>query len=383
MLKQIIRLVMMLFLVGAALGVGVVAGAAWASSTGAPSAAAQPVPTATPLPDEVWVQLGLEEQAIINVYQQVSQSVVHITSRATELDFWRGAVPREGTGSGFIVDTEGHIVTNWHVVQGAEEIEVILADGSAYTARLVGADDYYDLAVLKISSKRPLVPVTLGDSEHLQVGQRVIAIGNPFGLDRTLTTGVISALGRTIESASGLQVGEAIQTDAAINPGNSGGPLLDSRGRVIGVNTSIQSPSGGSVGIGFAVPVHILRRVVPVLVAQGRYPHPDLGIAVWELGYEVRPNETGPQHGLLIVDMAQGGPAARAGLQAAEQRRSSFGRVVLVGGDIITAVDGQPAYTRDELTLYLESNKRPGDTVTLTVMRDGSEFTVDVTLGQR
>ncbi|MCZ7543454.1 MAG: trypsin-like peptidase domain-containing protein [Anaerolineae bacterium] len=380
--RQIGRLVLLAFLIGAALGVGLVAGVAMASS-GAPPDPAQLVATATPLPDDVWAQLDLQEQAIINVYQQVSQSVVHITTHAVAVDFWRGMVPREGTGSGFILDTEGHIVTNWHVVRNAEQIEVILVDGAAYDAQLVGSDDYYDLAVLKIIAKQPLVPVTLGDSQNLQVGQRVIAIGNPFGLDRTLTAGVISALERTIESASGLQVGEAIQTDAAINPGNSGGPLLDARGRVIGVNTSIQSPSGGSVGIGFAVPVNTVRRVVPVLIAQGRYPHPDLGLTLWELGYEVRPNESGPQRGLLVVGVAQNSGAARAGLRPAERRRGSFGQVVLVGGDIITGIDGVPVTNRDELTLYLEGNKRPGDTVTLTLVRDNQEIAVEVSLTER
>ena len=382
MIRRMAVSMMALFLLGGALGMGVVAGIALASTPGA-STRAQIALTATPLPEAVMAQLDAADQAVANVYQRVAQSVVHITSRSTMMDFWRGLVPQEGSGSGFILDTEGHIVTNWHVVSDAEEVEVILAGGNTYPATLVGADNYYDLAVLKIDADQPLAPLTLGDSESLQVGQRVIAIGNPFGLDQTLTTGVISALGRVIESASGLQMGEAIQTDAAINPGNSGGPLLDSRGRVIGVNTSIQSPSGGSVGIGFAVPAHIVQRVAPVLIAQGRYPHPDLGATFWELGYEVRPSERGPSHGLLIVDVANGGAADQAGLRAAQRQRGGFGRVVLVGGDIITAIDGQPVQTRDEMTLYLEGNKRPGDTVTLTVVREGKEFTVDVALGER
>jgi S1-C subfamily serine protease len=225
--------------------------------------------------------------------------------------------------------------------------------------------------------------VELGSSSDLRVGQRVIAIGNPFGLDRTLTTGVISALGRTIERESGPALGEAIQTDAAINPGNSGGPLLDSRGRVIGINTAIQSPTGASVGIGFAVPVDIIKRVVPELIARGRYPHPTLGFDAYELTYEVRPNPDGPQKGLWVVRVAPGGPADRAGLQAAALRRDVRGRLIIVGGDIVTAIDGRPIATRDDLTLYLEAHKRVGDQVQLTVVRGSETLTLTATLAER
>jgi S1-C subfamily serine protease len=357
-----------------------------ASSASSPAPAVLIVPTA--LPDEMLQALDVEEQLTINIYQRVAPSVVHITSRREVVDFWRGVVPQEGTGSGFIIDDVPHVVTNYHVIEGAEEVEVLMAGGEVYPAEIVGVDAYYDLAVLHITveSGQAVLPVELAETDDLLVGQRVIAIGNPFGLDQTLTTGVISALGRTIESNVGALLGEVIQTDAAINPGNSGGPLLDSRGRVVGVNTAIQSVSGGSVGIGFAVPAHIVQRVVPVLIADGRYPHPSMGVDLRELSYEVTPGETGPTHGLLITGLSSGGAAEQAGLQAAELRRSGRS-AVWVGGDIITAIDGEPAYTRDDLTLYLESNKRPGDVVRVTVARPSDTgrdqiVDVDVTLGQ-
>jgi S1-C subfamily serine protease len=342
------------------------------------------IATPSPLPPEAFQAVDVEEQVVINVYERVSPSVVHITSRTQVFDFFRGPVPREGSGSGFVLDTEGRIVTNYHVIASAEEVEVVLADGTSSPARVVGADAYYDLAVLQTQAEaNRLHPVELGGSSDLRVGQRVIAIGNPFGLDRTLTTGVISALGRTIERENGQSLGEAIQTDAAINPGNSGGPLLDSRGRVIGVNTAIQSPSGGSVGIGFAVPVDIVKRVLPELMTRGRYPHPTLGFDAYELTYEVDPAPSGPAKGLWVVQLAPGGPAAQAGLQPAEIQRDARGRPFIVGGDILVAVDGRPIETRDDLTIYLESHKRVGDAVELTVVRGSETLTLTATLAER
>jgi len=341
------------------------------------------VATPTPLPPEALPMVDVEEQIVTSVYDRVSPSVVHITSRTEVFDFFRGIVPREGTGSGFVWDREGHIVTNHHVIEGAQEVVIILADGTEAPARLVGADAYNDLAVLKIEvPAEKLTPVELGDSSTLRVGQRVIAIGNPFGLDRTLTTGVISALGRVIQTDAG-PLGEAIQTDAAINPGNSGGPLLDSRGKVIGVNTAIRSPSGGSVGIGFAVPVNTVKRVVPELITRGYYPHPDLGFSALELTYEVSPGDIGVEHGLLVVSVRPGSPAEQIGLRPAQRRRTVFGRLVFTGGDIVTAVDGHPLKTRDDLILYLENRKRVGDQVTLTVWRDGKSIELTATLAMR
>ncbi len=227
-----------------------------------------------------------------------------------------------------------------------------------------------------------LVPVEIGSAAGLRVGQRVVAIGNPFGLDWTLTTGVVSALGRTIETENGDALGEAIQTDAAINPGNSGGPLLDTSGRVIGVNTAIRSPSGGSVGIGFAIPAETIQRVVPELISRGYYPHPWTGFTAYELSYELKPSEAGPAHGLLIVDLDPGGPAMQAGLQAAKAERQ--GRQILFsGGDIVIAVDGQPLRSRDELTIYMENQKRVGDSVEVTFVREGEEMKTVLELRER
>jgi len=374
----------------AAIGMGLVAGflagfllgpaTGISFSQGDPTSA--PLGTLAPPPAEVLSLLDAEETAIATIYEQASPSVVHITSRTQVVDFWRGVVPQEGTGSGFVYDDQGHIVTNNHVIEGADEIEVVLADGTHLPAQVTGADSYYDLAVLRVEPAQLNVPaLPLGASDTLRVGQRVLAIGNPFGLDRTLTTGVISALDRVIESDSGLSVGNAIQTDAAINPGNSGGPLLNSRGQVIGVNTSIRSPSGGSVGIGFAVPISTIKRVIPSLIAEGRYRHPSLRILTRELGYEVRPSEAGPQNGLLIVNMDPAGPAAQAGLEAAQVQQQGFRRVY-VGGDIITAIDGTPIHTRDDLALYLENHTRPGDTITVTVARQGQALDVPLVVGE-
>ncbi|HXF68238.1 MAG TPA: trypsin-like peptidase domain-containing protein [Thermoflexus sp.] len=343
-----------------------------------------PSPTPTPIPAGALSEARALEAAFISVYQRVSPSVVHITTRATAFDLFRGPIYQEGTGSGFVWDSEGHIVTNNHVVEGADQIEVILADGATYSAVLVGADAYTDLAVLRIRAPREkLMPVTLGDSSQLQVGQWVIAIGNPFGLDRTMTVGVISALGRTLE-LSDRPLGEVIQTDAAINPGNSGGPLLDLEGRVIGINTAIRSPSGGSVGIGFAIPVNTIKRVVPELIARGRYPHPWLGASFFEITPAFAEAFRLPvDHGLLTVQVVPGSPADQAGLRGATQRvRTRFGDVYL-GGDIITAIDDRPMRRVDDLVIYLENYKRVGDTVTLSIVRDGRPQTLTVRLGER
>lgn len=291
-----------------------------------------------------------------------------------------------GSGSGFVFDEQGHIITNNHVVEGAEQLDVIFADGTTIPATVVGSDAYNDLAVLRVSGAPPelIRPLPLGESQSLRVGMRVAAIGNPFGLDRTLTTGVISALGRTIERESEAALGEMIQTDAAINPGNSGGPLLNLRGEVIGVNTSIRSPSGGSVGIGFAVPVDTIKRVVPELIAKGRYEHPWLGFNAYEITTELARFLRLPvDRGLLIAQLQAGGPADLAGVRGASERlRTNFG-ALLVGGDILTAIDDQPIRTRDDMTIYLENHKRVGDVVQMTLIRDGAQITLEATLQAR
>ncbi len=346
-----------------------------------PAIAPAVIPTPTPLPPEVYAELDARDQAIINLYQRVAPSVMHIISRTQSVNPFYGTYYREGTGSGFVYDSEGHIITNYHVIADAVEVDVLL-DGESVPAEVVGVDRYYDLAVLWVDPQQARLPppLEIGDSDAVLVGQTVIAIGNPFGLDRTLTTGTVSALGRRLETEEGALIGEAIQTDAAINPGNSGGPLLDLHGRVIGINTAINSPSGGSVGIGFAVPSEVLMRVAPHLIASGSYPHPSLGAQVAELGAEVTPGQSGPQSGLLVIRVVVGGPADEAGIQAAQISRQR-GRIVFSGGDIITHIDGQPMTSRSDMLLYLDANHRPGDTITVTVYRSGQSLDLEVTLG--
>lgn len=350
---------------------------------------AQQLETARRLPatldvDVLLEMIDLEEQLVTRVYKQVSPSVVHITSRAIQASSIQGIVPQEGTGSGFVFDKEGHIVTNFHVVQQAQTLQVALESGLSVPARVVGVDPLSDLAVLQVAvPPDQLVPVTLGDSEHLRVGQRVLAVGNPFGLERTLTAGVVSAVGRNLNTGEGRVLGNVVQTDAAINPGNSGGPLLDSRGRVIGVNTAIQSPNGGSVGIGFAVPVSTVKRVVPYLIVQGYYPHPWLGAEFYEIDpiLSVR-LELPVSQGLLVASVAPGGPALAAGLRGPERIVEIGGQRYGVGGDIVQAIDGHIASRADEVAVYLETETQVGDRVVLTVLRDGRQFTIPVVVGE-
>jgi S1-C subfamily serine protease len=331
------------------------------------------------------------EGEIIDVYQQASQGVVNITNRGYAYDFFMQAVPQEGSGSGFAYDREGHIITNYHVIEGAEELLVTLPDETTVAAEVVGADPSNDLAVLWVDvPPEQLHPLALGESDTLQVGQFVVAIGSPFGFERTLTVGVVSALGRVIESPDESFIGEIIQTDAAINPGNSGGPLLDLEGRVIGVNTAIFSPSQASAGIGFAVPVDTVRRVVPALVEQGYFPHPWLGLRyVWnltperaqvleELGMQVPVEE-----GLLIVETYSGSPADVADLRGGQQRARIGRTILLVGGDILTAIDGQPIASDRDLSRYLDIETSVGQVVQVTIWRDGQQMTLPVTLSER
>ncbi len=326
------------------------------------------------------------ENLYVVLYEQSSPSVVHITTRTRVWSFFRGVDVQAGSGSGFIFDAQGHIITNNHVVAGAEQVDVIFADGTSLPAIVVGSDAYNDLAVLRVEGAPTelIRPLPLGESHNLKVGMRVAAIGNPFGLDRTLTTGVISALGRTIEREDEAALGEMIQTDAAINPGNSGGPLLNLRGEVIGVNTSIRSPSGGSVGIGFAVPVDTLKRVAPELIRRGRYEHPWLGFNAYEITQELADFLKLPVNkGLLIAQLQAGGPADLAGVRGASQRlRTNFG-TLLVGGDILVALDDQPIQTRDDMTIYLENHKRVGDVVQMTLIREGAQIALEATLQAR
>jgi len=330
------------------------------------------------------------EAQIEAVYDEANPAVVNITSQIITHDFFRQPVPQEGTGSGFVYDSEGHIVTNYHVVADAESVSVALAIGGVYSATVVGQDPSTDLAVLHIEAKDLPTPLPLGDSNQLHVGQFVVAIGNPFGLERTLTMGIISALSRVIQSPDGRFIGEVIQTDAATNPGNSGGPLLDLQGRVIGVNSQIASPSGASAGIGFAVSAETVRRVVPHLIAQGHYQHPWLGIKPLDLtasraqilreagGVDIPVDE-----GLLVIEVVDGSGADRAGIRGGDQVVQIGNIRIPLGGDIITAINGKPVASLQELTVYLETETQIGDKVKMTIIRDGQEQTVRVVLGER
>ncbi len=310
--------------------------------------------------------LAADELANIDLFRRSSPSVVHITSLGVQRDLFSvnvQQVPR-GTGTGFVWDDSGHIVTNFHVIQGANGARVTLADQTTFDATMVGAFPDRDLAVLRIEApKAKLPPIALGSSRELQVGQRVYAIGNPFGLDQSLTTGLVSALNREIESFNNRTIRGVIQTDAAINPGNSGGPLLDSAGRLVGVNTQIASPSGASAGIGFAIPVDEVNRIVPRLIRDGRFVRPAIGVSA---GPPALQRALSLPKGVAIVQVGAGTPAARAGLQSF--RRGTRGEVL--AGDVITAINGEAVNDFDDMLTALE-RRQPGETVTLSVWREG------------
>jgi S1-C subfamily serine protease len=350
---------------------------------------ALPTPTVMPSQPQAFESANSLQSLVEAVYENAGPSVVNIKSRVISYDAFMQPIPQEGTGSGFVYDTEGHIVTNYHVVADAESVSVALASGAVYEATIVGTDPANDLAVIRIEAEELPSAIPLGDSDQLRVGQFVVAIGNPFALDRTLTLGVISSLGRVIQSPEGGFIGEAIQTDASINPGNSGGPLLDLEGRVIGVNSQIISPSRASAGIGFAVSVNTVRRVVPELIANGHYPHPWLGVGLLPFtpeGAKILRQagaDISVDQGLLITEVVKGSPAEAAGVRAGSREVTVGNTRVPVGGDIIVAVNGEPTTTFEALNVYLESQTRVGDTVTLTLIRDGQETAVEVTLAER
>lgn len=329
--------------------------------------------------------LDFEEKRVIEVYQRVAPSVVSVTTQVLRYGFF-DAYTQEGAGSGFVLDTEGHILTNYHVVEGAQQIEVAFGDEATVPAELVGSDARNDLAVLKVAvGAEQLVPVELGSSSDLQVGQRAIAIGNPFGeFSRTLTTGVISALGRTLQSPDGLEMSGILQTDASINKGNSGGPLLDSAGRVIGITTAIFSPTGTNAGVGFAIPVDTVKRLLPDLIARGRYPHPWLGLSAGS-AYAIGPRlaqllALPSEQGLLLVRVQ--GPLEQAGARGASRQLIVGNTLVYAGGDVLTQIDGQPVQDFNGLQTYLESHHQVGDEVSVTLLRDGRELELKVTLAE-
>jgi len=325
-----------------------------------------------------------DEKNNIAVYEKVADGVVNVTSTAIQQDFSFNAFPTQGSGSGSIIDMKGHILTNHHVVANAQKLEVTLADGSKWPAKLVGSDPDNDLAVIKIDApKEKLKVVPMGDSKSLRIGQKVLAIGNPFGLQRTLTTGIVSSLGRTIRSEVGTLIEDVIQTDAAINPGNSGGPLLNSEGEIVGINSAIISPSGGSVGIGFAIPVNAAKRVVPELISKGYVTYPYIGATIQSLIPEMAKHlKLKIERGAMISEVVKGGPADKAGLKGGNQKVQVGNMIVLVGGDIVVKADQKEVKTNDELIHYIRE-KKPGDTILLKVFRKGNFEDVKVTLGER
>jgi 2-alkenal reductase len=371
-----------------------------AGDAAAPQPDAQGVPVSNPVNEAqpVTIQTGpsadLETQIYQAVYQKANPSVVYIENmtRVRSNDGTNATVP-ESEGSGFVWDAAGHIVTNNHVVEGADALQVTFTDGVVLPAEVVGRDPDSDLAVIKVDpALAPLTPVEQGDIDAVQVGQRAIAIGNPFGLAGSMTTGIVSAIGRSVLSGTGYNIPLAIQTDAAINPGNSGGPLLNEHGQVIGVNFQIRSEARSNSGVGFAIPINIVQRVAPALIANGAYKHAWLGLSgqtfspAWaeELGV---PAAT---RGAYVITVKEGGPAQQGGLRGGEGETdivvgadTQGVQYLPGGGDLVVAIDDRPVKTFDDLLIYLESEKSPGDTVALKVLRAGEEITVTVTLGER
>ena len=334
--------------------------------------------------------LGLDfaEQRVIDVYERVAPSVVSVTTQVLQYGFF-DTFTTEGSGSGFVIDAEGHILTNYHVIESAQtdSLEVSFGEALSVSAELIGVDPRNDLAVLRVNpDEMQFVPVEFGNSESLQVGQRAVAIGNPFGeFSQTLTTGVISALGRTIQGPENLDITGIIQTDASINRGNSGGPLLDSAGRVIGINTAIFSPTGTSAGVGFSVPIDTVKRVLPDLLELGYYRHPWLGVGP-RAAYPVSPSlaqalELNVTEGLLLVDVEP--PLSDAGVRGAQRRVQLGNAVAFVGGDVLISVNGQSVSDYNELATYLGDSFKVGDIVSVSVQRGVQTLELDVQLGEQ
>ncbi len=336
------------------------------------------------LPGMAW-SLTEDERNNIELYERLSRGVVNITSTVLERDFFFNIIPRQGAGSGSVIDDRGYILTNHHVIEDARKLEVTLYSGKKYAARFIGSDPNSDIAVLKIDApKKDLTVIPMGSSKDLKVGQKVLAIGNPFGLGQTLTTGVVSSVGRTLRAPGGALVEDVIQTDASINPGNSGGPLIDSSGYMIGVNTAIFSPTGANVGIGFAIPIDTVKQVVHELIEKGYYSYPWIGATLMTL----HPNfaealQLKVSTGAMIVELIPGGPADKAGLRGGKTRAQVGNTIIIVGGDIIVAIDGQPVESTEDFMRSLR-RYRPGDKVVLDVVHwEGDRDRVKVVLGER
>jgi len=339
-------------------------------------------------------QVDYEEQLLTRIYEEVNPSVVNISVTSTTSSGFTGPgnYVQQGQGSGFVWDTLGHIVTNNHVVENATKIQVTFADGITLSAKVLGTDPDSDLAVIQVDpADHELIPVQMGDSDALKVGQRAIAIGTPYGLESTLTAGVVSALGRDLPVDSGdstainYRIPDVIQTDAPINPGNSGGPLLNSNGEVIGVNSAIESTTGASVGIGFAIPASIVSQVVPSLIQTGAYRHPWIGITVATLRPDIAESMSLPrsQRGALVMAVTSGGPAAKAGLVPSTTATQIQGQQIPTGGDVIVKIDSATITRSEDLISYLIRRTSVGQQITLTVLRDGKEVQIAATLGER
>jgi S1-C subfamily serine protease len=365
-----------------ALGLALVLGAYWAGSRWGQR---QPVHVeAVPVAFPAAQKSELEGDELINVkvYSQAAPAVANIVTRTLEYDVFLEPVPVEGAGSGFVIDPRGYILTNFHVVQGAQAISVTLGDRSHFDAKFVGADERNDIALVKIDPKSHKLPaLAMGDSDSLQVGQRVLAIGNPFGFQSTLTTGVVSALGRTVQTSQTTVIDGAIQTDAAINQGNSGGPLLNTHGDVIGINSAIYTPSGTTAGIGFAIPINTARLIAHDLITEGRVRRATLGVEARIISPPVAEAlNLSVQAGLLIERVTPGGPAERAGLRGGNREAILGMRRILLGGDVLTSIDGRPIKSQLDLTLAL-NRKRPGDTAKVEFYRGGQKRETQVTFG--
>ncbi len=339
----------------------------------------QAIPTANPSRVELVTD---EDQVLVDMYARLNPSVVNITVYVSQ-DGQFGSIAQ---GSGFVYDDLGHILTNAHVVHGSAGVEVTFSDGLIREATLVGEDLHSDLAALQVELPDGIAPIPLGNMDELAVGQTVVAIGNPFGLEGTLTRGIISALGRTIPALTIFSIPQAIQTDAAINPGNSGGPLLNLNGEVIGVNAQIETSgtSASNIGVGFAIPVSIIQRVAPALIETGHYDWPWLGVSGTTVNPAlVKAMSLPVEQGAYVSSLTNGGPAQASGLHASTETISEDGRQVEVGGDVITAIDGQPVKTFDDILVYLTLQTSPGQEVTLTVLRDGQYQDLTLRLGTR
>ncbi|HXV67200.1 MAG TPA: trypsin-like peptidase domain-containing protein [Nitrosopumilaceae archaeon] len=325
------------------------------------------------------VSLG-KELSLIEIFERAETGVVRVNVQRSE-----EVLSRNGVGSGFVFDKSGHVITNTHVVENSDKLVVTFLDGRSYNAEVIGTDPATDISVIKVDADPTLLkPLLIGDSSNLKVGMRVSAIGNPFGLSGSMTSGIVSALGRLLPQESGFSIPDVIQTDAAINPGNSGGPLLNSRGEVVGINTAIQSATGEFTGVGFAIPSNTIAKIVPKLISDGTYHHPWVGIA----GRDINPDLANILHltdarGFLIVNIVEGSPADKAGLKGSSETKEVDGIEYLIGGDVVLAVDGNVVRKIDDILIHLQRYKSVGDEMVLEILRDGRVTNIVVKLEER